>query len=180
MLKKSIAIIALLVALGTGAQVLAQSVKIGVVSMPRLLDQAPQAKAAMQILQSEFEPRQRAIQDQTKRTKELEDRLKKDAAVMSEEERRKAERDMRDQQRDLTRRQNEFVEDLNVARSEQLGRLNRDLLLQVQEYAKTAGYDLVVGDGVLYASGAVDITSGVLARLEANYSAKAKRTAGQK
>lgn len=174
MLKKSIAIFTILAALSAGTQVFAQTVKIGVVSMPRLLDQAPQAKAAMQVLQSEFEPRQRAIQDQTKKIKDLEDNLKKDGAVMSEEARRKSERDMREQQRDLARRQNEFVEDLNVARSEQLGRLNRDLLLQVQEYAKTAGYDLVVGDGVLYASGAVDITAGVLARLEANYSAKAQ------
>lgn len=139
--------------------------------MPRLLDQAPQAKAAMQVLQNEFEPRQRAIQDQTRKLKEAEDKLKTDAAVMSDEERRRVERDIRDQQRDLSRRQNEFVEDLNVARSEQLGRVNRDLLIQVQEYAKGAGYDLVVGDGVLYASGAVDITAGVLERLEANYSA---------
>ncbi|MEM7281643.1 MAG: OmpH family outer membrane protein, partial [Pseudomonadota bacterium] len=165
MLKKGIAVFMVLCAFGFGAQATAQGVKIGVVSMPRLLDQSPQAKDAMQVLQSEFEPRQRAIQELTVKLKGLEDRLKKDGPVMSDEERRKSERDLRDQQRDLTRRQNEFVEDLNVARSEQLGKLNRDLLIQVQEYAKSAGYDLIVGDGVLYASGAVDITAGVLERL---------------
>ena len=40
--------------------------KIAVVNVPRLLDEAPQAKSAMQALQDEFAPRQREIVQQQK------------------------------------------------------------------------------------------------------------------
>jgi outer membrane protein len=75
-------------------------------------------------------------------------------------------------QREVTRLQNEFREDLNLRRNEELGNLQRALLDEVQNYAKSAGYDLVVGDGVLYASTAVNITENVLRAMEANFQAQ--------
>ena len=44
--------------------------------------------------------------------------LAKDGAVMAEAERRNAEKTLRDGQRELARKQNEFLEDLNVRRNE--------------------------------------------------------------
>jgi Skp family chaperone for outer membrane proteins len=38
----------------------------------------------------------------------------------------------------------------------------------VQDYAQSSGYDLVVGDGVLFASAAVNITENILRAMEAN------------
>ena len=78
---------------------------------------------------------------------------------------------MRDLQREVTRLQNEFREDLNLRRNEELGILQSLLLKEVQDYAQAAGYDLVVGDGVLFASSAVNITENVLRAMEANFQA---------
>ena len=47
--------------------------------------------------------------------------------------------------------------------------MQRALLKEVQDYAQTTGYDLVVGDGVLYASQTVNITELVLRAMEANF-----------
>src|SRR5690349_4054420 len=80
--------------------------KIAVVNVPRLLDEAPQAKSAMQALQDEFAPRQKEIVQQQKDLKAKEDKLNRDGAVMAENERRNAEKDLRDGQRDLARKQN--------------------------------------------------------------------------
>jgi len=44
----------------------------------------------------------------------------------------------------------------------------------VQDYAEQEGYDLIVGDGVLYASAAVNITEEVLRAVEANFQATAR------
>ena len=52
-----------------------------------------------------------------------------------------------------------------------LGILQSLLLKEVQDYAQAAGYDLVVGDGVLFASSAVNITENVLRAMEANFQA---------
>ena len=78
---------------------------------------------------------------------------------------------MRDLQREVTRLQTEFREDFNLRRNEELGSLQRSLLQEVQTYAQSAGFDLIVGDGVLYASSAVNITELVLQAMEANFQA---------
>lgn len=140
--------------------------KIAVVNVPQLLEEAPQAKTAMQALQDEFTPRQREIQAQQKELKTKEEKLTRDGAVMAENERRNAEKDLREAQRELQRKQNEYVEDLNLRRNEELGKLQRSLLVEVQAFARTGTYDLVVGEGVLYRSDALDITAQVLAALQ--------------
>ena len=149
----------------------AQELKIGVVSVPLLMDRAPQATVAMEALEQEFQPRQREILAKQKEFEELTAKAQRDVAVMGETERRNLEKDLRDMQREVTRLQNEFREDLNLRRNEELGNLQRALLQEVQAYAQASGFDLVVGDGVLYASSAVNITELVLQSMEANFKA---------
>lgn len=144
-------------------------VRIGVVNMAQVLDQAPQSRSVVEALQDEFAPRQREIIARQNELNEQEERLQRDAAVMGEEERRNVERQLRDGQRDLNRRQNEFVEDLNLRRNEELGNLQRQLLQEIQAYARNSEYDMIVGEGIIYASEQLDITDEVLALLERNY-----------
>ncbi len=149
----------------------AQELKIGVVNIPVLMERAPQAKVAMDALQEEFAPRQRVIVAKQAEFEELTEKVRRDFDVMGETERRNAEKDLRDLQREVTRLQSEFREDLNLRRNEELGQLQRSLLKEVQDYAETTNYDLVVGDGVLYASATVNITELVLRAMEANFNA---------
>ena len=153
----------------------AQDLKIGVVSLPALIERAPQTKAAMDALQEEFAPRQREFEAKKKEYEDLAEKTQKDLAVMGETERRNAEKDLRDLQRELTRLQNEFQEDLNLRQNEEYGLLQRAMLKEVQDYAQQQGYDLIVGDGVLYVNSAVNITDEVLRAVEANYQATSAR-----
>ena len=164
--------IALLAAFATPAA--AQEVRIGVVNVPLLMDRAPQTKEAMDALQEEFAPRQREFSAKAKEFEEKTEKFKKDAPVMSETERRNAEKELRDLQREVTRLQNEFQEDLNLRQNEELGRLQRTLLQEVQKYAQEQGYDLVVGEA-LFASNAVNITEEVLQAITTNYNATSSR-----
>ena len=148
-----------------------QNMKIGVVNVPVLMQRAPQATAVSDALAEEFQPRQREIVAKQKEYEELTEKVQRDLAVMGETERRNAEKDVRELQREIARLQNEFQEDLNLRRNEELSLLQRALLKEVQEYAQTAGFDLVVGDGVLYASSAINITENVLRAMEANFQA---------
>ena len=153
----------------------AQDMKIGVVSLPALIERAPQTKVAMDALQEEFAPRQREFLAKQKEFEELTAKAQKDFAVMGETERRNAEKDLRDLQREVTRLQNEFREDLNLRQNEEYGVLQRAMLKEVQDYAQAQGYDLIVGDGVLFASNAVNITEAVLRAVEANHQATSAR-----
>lgn len=149
----------------------AQELKVGVVSVSVLMEKAPQAKIAMDELEQEFQPRQREIIAKQKEFDELTAKIQRDVAVMGETERRTAEKDMREMQRDVTRLQNEFREDLDLRRNEELGKLQRSLLQEVQAYAQSAGFDLILGDGVLFASPTVNITELVLQAMEAKFKA---------
>ncbi|MGI9220420.1 MAG: OmpH family outer membrane protein [Woeseiaceae bacterium] len=149
----------------------AQELRVGVVNIQALMEQAPQTKAAMDALQEEFAPRQREFVAKQKEFEDLQAKAQKDFAVMGETERSNAEKELRDLQREVTRLQNEFREDLNLRQNEELGKLQRSLLKEVQDYAQAEGYDLIVGDGVLYASSAVNITNVVLQAVEANFQA---------
>jgi outer membrane protein len=148
--------------------------KIGVVNVARLLQEAPQAQAASAALENEFAARRRDLENQQRDLKAKDDKLQKDGATMADAERRNAEKTLRDGQRELARKQNEFLEDLNVRRNEALGQLQRTVLQEVQTYAKAAGLDLVVADA-LYASSSVDITSQVLSALQAKGKAPAAK-----
>ena len=143
--------------------------RIGVVNVARLLEQAPQAQAAMNALQQEFAPRQRDIVAIQRALQEKQQTYDRDGQVMGEAERLSLEREIRDGQRDLEREQNDYMEDLNIRRNEELGKLQRSLLQQVQTHARNAGYDLVVAD-VLYYSNAIDITDEVLKGLQESFS----------
>ena len=145
--------------------------KIAVVNWSRLLEEAPQAKAAMAALQEEFQPRQKEIVQQQKDLKAKEDKLNRDGAVMAENERRNAEKDLREGQRDLQRKQNEWVEDLNLRRNEEIGKLQRSLQTEVEAFARTSGFDLIIGEGVLYRNESLDITAQVLTALQSRYKA---------
>ena len=145
----------------------AADLKIGYVNTGRLLEESPQARVAQQALEGEFMPRQRELASQQKALQEKSDKLKREAAVMSEADRTKTERDLRDGERDLARRFNELQEDANLRRNEEFGKVQRVLLQEVQAYARANGFQLVVSDGVLFAAEAVDITAQVVAAMKA-------------
>ncbi len=86
---------------------------------------------------------------------------------MSDVEKSKLERELREGQRDLERKSNEFKDDANLRQNEEIGKLQRALIAEVQTFAKNANYDLIVGQGVLYAKDALDVTKPVLAAIQA-------------
>jgi outer membrane protein len=149
----------------------AQNAKIGVVSLQAIVERAPQTKAVMDALREEFAPREREIVAKQKEIEDLQAKVQKDLAVMGETERRNAEKNLRDLGREFERLRTEYQEDSNLRQNEEFGVLQRSVLKEVQDYAQAQGYDLIVGDGVLYVSSTVNITEDVLNVVIANYEA---------
>src|ERR1700722_4551626 len=140
-------------------------IKMGVVNFQKLLEDAPQTKTAMQALENEFAPRRRELLTLQNDLKARDEKLQKEGAVMSEADRAKAEKTLRDQQREFSRKAGEFQDDAGPRKNEEIGKVQRYLVTEIQAYATAQGYDLVLGDGVFYAKGPLDITAQVLAVL---------------
>src|SRR5579864_9443550 len=147
--------------------------KIGVVDYGRLVEESPQAKSALESIRTEFTPRQRDLQNQQASLKSKENRLQKDGATMSPEQRSNSEKDLRDSYRELQRKQQEVQDDFNARRNEEMSRLQKNLIEQVRIYAKAQNFDLVIADGVIYTTPTIDITPAILAQLQANPGAAA-------
>lgn len=143
-----------------------QDIKIGAVNAVRILENSPQAEAAREKIQREFAPRDRELVEEQKKLKALEDKLAKDGAIMSESERAQIEREIIQMKRDMKRSQDEFRDDLNFRRNEEFAEIQKAILEAIQKVAKDLGYDIVLGEGVIYASKKVDISDQVIEYLK--------------
>ncbi len=148
----------------------AEGLKIGLVNMGRIISESPQAAEVGAALEEEFAPRQREIVAKKSEFDEKRVKFERDLEVMGPEERRNAEREVRKNERDLARINQEFNEDVNLRRNDALGKLQRQVLAQVQTFAAEKGYDLVISsESVLFASQAIDVTEEVLVGLKASF-----------
>jgi len=158
-----------------GSVTVAAELKIGFVNAARVLEEAPQADAARARLEKEFSPRDKKLVDAQKKVRKLEEKLTRDGAIMSETERRKLERDILSQQRELKRGQEEFREDLNIRRNEAFDTLRLRVFEVINDIAKAEKYDLVISDGVVYANDRTDITGKVVEQLKKEFAATRKK-----
>ena len=151
------------------AQAAAAEVKVGFVDVRKVMELAPQSEEARNSIEKEFAPRDRELLQQQKEVRSLEDRLVKNAAVLSEVERQRKETDIRATKRELRRAQDEFREDLNLRRSQELSKIQQTAREVIQKFAKAEKYDLIVSEGVIFAGKRVDITDKILERLRADF-----------
>ncbi len=170
-MKRSVIVLLSVAVTGFASLAGAAEAKIGVVDTSRLMQDAPQARALQDAIRAEFAPREREIQTQGAALKAREEKLQKDAATMTEVQRSAAEKELRDGYRALQQKQAEVQDDFNARRNQEISRLNSTLIEEVSAYAKANNFDLIIADGVLYASAAMDVTAPVLQALQARKAA---------
>jgi outer membrane protein len=157
--------IALFLGMLLAANVSYAELKIGFVNIPAVLEKAPQAEKAKKRLELEFSPRDKQLVAQQKEIQLKEEKMNRDASVMGESERANLEKDIINKKRDAKRSQQEFSEDFNARRNEELGKLQRRIVEAIRSIAKDQKYDLLLTDGVIYASEQIDVTNQVQQKL---------------
>jgi outer membrane protein len=161
-------VITAVVALCAAAAPAWADLKIGVVQYARLMQESPQAKAAQDALRGEFASKQKELQTQQAALKAKEEQLQKDGATMAADQRNKMERDLRDGNRELQQKVQEYQDDFNARQNEELSKLQKSLVEEVQTFAQGEKFDLVLADGVIFANPTLDITPQVLAALQSH------------
>lgn len=143
----------------------AVELKIGYVNAVRVIEQAPQGKAALKRLENEFNPRDKELTRMQDRIKTVESELEKNSLVLKESDRQTKEREIVSLKRDLKRATQEFREDYNVRRNEELLALQKIVHKAIVDIAKQEKYDLILHEGVIYAGDKIDITEQILKTL---------------
>ncbi|QDC89297.1 OmpH family outer membrane protein [Candidatus Methylopumilus universalis] len=139
--------------------------KIGFVQVDKILQEAPQTIESNKKLEKEFSSRTDKLKADVKSLKERESSFSKDALTMKESERDTKEKSLSQLRVDVQRKERELREDINIRRNEELGGLQEQINKAVTSVAKAEGFDLVLYNGVAYASEKIDITDKILKSL---------------
>ena len=141
------------------------SYKIGFVNTARVLKEAPQARKVEERLKAEFGPREEQLKEERNEILALEDTLKSDSTTSSTL-RRKLEREIRLKVSQLKFLEQEFREDQNLRRNEQIRKLQKVISNVLKMQGDSGGFDLILTEGVSYVSEQIDITTQTIEMLK--------------
>lgn len=171
------AALALAMLLAAAAPALADTYKIGVLHVERILQQSAAAKAAHDRIEREFKPRDDAITAKEDALRAAQAQYEKQRQGLSQDERASRESSLDLQARDITRLRQQFNEDLRARQFEELDKLKQELDKVLTSYARQNDYDLILQDA-LWVGKSVDITDDVIKALNASSAGAAAGTAG--
>ena len=140
-------------------------IKIGYVVVEKVLKEAPQTTVSNKKLEKEFKSRTDGLQKKVKAIQKQEKDYKKNSVTMSESERQKAQKKMQNAKIDIQRIERELREDIDIRRREEIGKLQQQINKSIEDLAKKEKYDLILYQGVAYASKGIDITNDLIKAL---------------
>lgn len=136
--------------------------KIGYVNTGKVLQEAPQARNVEERLKTEFLKRDKILKEKQQELLEIENRLKQPEGSLSASEKRKLERELRLKLSQLKFEQQEFKEDQNLRRNEEIRKLQTVIANALKQIGDDKKFDLILTEGVSYVSDAVDITTEII------------------
>jgi outer membrane protein len=161
----------ILMVAATGATCLgaAQDLKIAVIDPNRIVEESPQYEEARRTLSAEVAEREGDLLDQQESLDRLNEKLDRDGALMSEEEVKRLQNDIRARKRRLRYAKAELQEDFALRQSELRTKLVKQVEEVVRQIAKEQDIDLIVSEGVVYFSERIDISADVVRRLKEEF-----------
>jgi outer membrane protein len=154
------------VAMGAGAPALAQSMQVAYINLERVMIESGPGKQQKSELDREAAEYTRELEQITERGRSIEEDLKKNALVMSEEDRRSRERELQSLQQQFERKKTQYSEDFEAHRREAIETVHRRILAMVARIAQERKIDVVINQAV-WVSNAIDLTPDVMRALDA-------------
>lgn len=143
----------------------AADLKIGFVNTARILKEAPQARKVEERLKAEFGPREAQLKEKRQEILAMEDQLKSGSSLTSNA-RRKLEREIRLKVSQLKFLEQEFREDQNLRRNEEIRELQQVISNVLEMQGNSGEFDLILTEGVSYVSDQIDITAETIEMLK--------------
>lgn len=132
-----------------------------------LLEQSPQAIAANNELKKQFGEREQNLRTLAQSIQEMEKTYQNDSAIMSAEQKQKAEDNIIQNKRRFQFEQQSLKEDLQAKQRELLQQVQVSIKAVIQSYGKAQGYDFIFTDAsIAYANDSVNITDQILQELK--------------
>lgn len=141
-----------------------ESYKIGFVNTGKVLKYAPQALAVEKRLKDAFLSRDKSLKEKQQELLLLETKIK--VGSLLPVEKRKLERAYRLKVSQLKFEQQEFKEDQNLKRNEEIRLLQHSIAKVLTKIGDEQQFDLILTEGVTYVSNKIEITNMVIEALK--------------
>ena len=157
-------------------EVLAQStnaVKIGVLSVFRVIAECAEGKVANAEYERRFEAKREELGKKQKEIQDLQLQLQNQAKTLNDEARAALTKSIEVKTTDVQRSQDDAQKEFNEMRSEIFNRIGNKLAPVVQQYAKDYGYTLIFDSSnqanqIVYGDPEIEITDDIIKRFDAS------------
>ena len=138
--------------------------RIGFVNFRRIMAAAPQRDEVNERLEREFGVERDALLQAQSELRDMERRLE---TIRHGDAYNELERQVINKRRDVSRRDSDYRDNINVRRNEEMAKLQKMIGDEIISLAKEANYDIILNDiGVFYVSERADLSQQVITRLQ--------------
>ena len=166
-------VVSLLVMAGlVSVNVNAADLKIGVVSVERILTEAPQVDAVNTSMLERFGEKRDGLQALEKEITKMQENYKRNELVMTEDKLNDLKKEIIGKIQKLKQTEAQLSQEVSTVRNQELAVLQQQVRGVIEAVAKKGKYSLVLSEGVAYADDKHDITDQVLEKMKAAFKKK--------
>ncbi len=150
----------------------AAELKIGVVSVERILTEAPQVDAVNTSMLERFGPQRDALKELEKEITKMQENFKRNELVMTEDKLNDLKNEIIAKIQMLRQKEAQLTQEVATVRNQELAVLQQQVRSIIDDIAKSGKYSLVLSEGVAYTDKKLDITDKVLDKMKAAFKKK--------
>jgi len=156
------------------ANVFAADLKIGVVSVERILTEAPQVDAVNTSMLERFGPQRDELQKAEKEITKMQENYKRNELVMTEDKLNELKKEIIIKIQRLKQKEAQLTQEVGTVRNQELAVLQQQVRGIIDDIAKKGKYSLVLSEGVAFSDPKLDITDKVLDKMKSAFKKKKK------
>ncbi|MBE9568700.1 MAG: OmpH family outer membrane protein [Proteobacteria bacterium] len=165
-------VLGLLVSVFLSSTALAADLKIGVVSVERILTEAPQVDAVNTSMMERFGPDRDGLKKLEKEITGMQENYKRNELVMTEDKLNELKKNIITKIQKLKQKEAILSQEVSTVRNQELAVLQQQVRGIIDDIAKKGKYSLVLSEGVAFADPKLDITDKVLENMKAAFKKK--------
>ena len=169
---KKLVLSVLLITGFVATNVIAADLKIGVVSVERILSEAPQVDAVNTSMLERFGPQRDALKKLEKEITKMQENYKRNELVMTEDKLNNLKKEIITKIQGLKQKEALLQQEVATVRNQELAVLQQQVRGIIDDISKKGKYTLVLSEGVAFADDKLDITDKVLEKMKSAFKKK--------
>lgn len=154
--------------------VAAAELKIGFVSVEKILAEAPQVEAVNATMLERFGGRKTELQEMEKEIKEMQENYKRNELVMTEDKLNEFKNKIIVKIQEFKQKEAVLSQEVNTMRNQELAVLQQSVRSIIQNIGDTEDYDFILSEGVAFADEKHNVTAKVLKRMRKAFNKEKK------